>query len=256
MVPRLLIQTSAQALIETTAQRLIAAAQESIAARGTFSLALAGGSTPKALYQLLASEPWRDRIEWSKVHVFFGDERAVPPDDEYSNDRMACEALLNHVPIPRANVHRMRGECEDLDSAARDYEEQLREHFPLDLVLLGMGDDGHTASLFPHSPALRENEKLCVATPVASLEPHVRRLTLTLPAINAAHQVWLLVTGSGKAARLQQVLAGMENDARDAESTPIQGVAPSGEYLWLLDEAAAHLLSGRNQNGAQTLSAP
>jgi 6-phosphogluconolactonase len=256
MTPHLLIQNSAPAIVETTAQRLIAAAQESIAARDAFSFVLSGGSTPKALYQLLASEPWRGRIEWSKVHVFFGDERAVPPDDEYSNYRMACEALLGSVPIPPQNVHRMRGESEDLQSAARGYEEQLRKYSPLDLVLLGMGDDGHTASLFPHSPALRENEKLCVATPVASLEPHVRRLTLTFPAINASRRVWLLVTGSGKAARLQQVHAGLESGTRDVPSTPVQGIAPTGEYLWLLDEAAAQLISERNPSNIQALNAP
>lgn len=254
--PKILVEASPQTLVEVTAQRVVVVARESIAAHGTFSIVLSGGSTPKALYQLLATEPFRSRIEWNKVHIFFGDERAVPPGDEYSNFRMACEALLDHVPIPSANIHRMRGESTDLESAAHDYAKELHVHSPLDLVLLGMGDDGHTASLFPHSPALDEKFQLCVATPVASLEPHVRRLTLTFSAINAAQRVWLLATGASKSQRLQQVFCGIENKSRNVASTPILGIAPCGEYWWLLDEAAAHLVATCNPDGAQSLSAP
>ncbi len=219
------------------AESLEIAAREAIAARGQFSLALSGGSTPKALYQLLATPEWTSRIEWSKTLVFFGDERAVAPDDALSNFKMASEALLQHVP---AQVCRMEGEREDLEGAARDYESQLRDSGEtLDLILLGLGDDGHTASLFPGSPQLGEAEKWVTATPVASLEPQVRRLTLTFPAINASRRVWFLASGAGKAERLQQVLSG----PRDVQKLPAQGVAPtSGKLLWFLDEAAARLI--------------
>lgn len=234
-----IVRETATETVELAAQKLVEAARESIAAHGHFSLALAGGSTPRALYELLATPQWSAQIDWRSTHIFFGDERAAPPDGELSNFKMAHDALLSKVPLPEENIHRMEAEREDLENAARDYETQLLEYSPLDLVLLGMGDDGHTASLFPNSPALDESTRLCVATPVASLQPHVRRLTLTFPAINAARRVWLLVTGEGKATRLQQVLKG-ESDKR---STPVAGVKPeNGELIWILDKAAASLL--------------
>jgi 6-phosphogluconolactonase len=239
MMPSLLVEPTPEQLVLTTAENLVEAARADILARGVFSFALSGGSTPRVLYQTLADRKWRAQIDWKRTHVFFGDERAVPSNDEYSNYRMAREALLGHIPIPEENVHRMKGELEDLDAAARDYETELRAIFPLDVVLLGMGEDGHTASLFPRSPALEENEKLCVVTPVASLEPRVRRLTLTYPALNAARRVWLLAPGAGKAARLKEVFDGLQNGTSDVASTPITGVQPQGEYLWLLDKAAA-----------------
>jgi 6-phosphogluconolactonase len=243
MKPEILIEATPEILVQKTAEKLVAAANESIAARGVFSFALAGGSTPKSLYQLLATEKWRDKIDWSKTHIFFGDERAVAPDDEYSNYRMAREAFLDSLMIPVENIHRMRGEEAELENAAYDYENELQKYAPLDVVLLGMGDDGHTASLFPGSPALSASGVLCVATPLASLEPQVRRLTLTFYAINTACHVWVLVTGAGKAERLRGVLSGIESNSLDIQSTPIQGVQPQGEYLWLLDEAAAKLIS-------------
>ncbi len=220
------------------AQHLEVAARESIAARGRFSLALSGGSTPKALYQLLASDGWKGRFDWPKIDVFFGDERAVSPDDALSNFKMASEALLNHVP---ARVFRMEAERDDLESAARDYQNALQDTCDtLDLVLLGLGDDGHTASLFPGSPQLLARDWV-VATPVASLTPHVRRLTLSFLAINAARRVWFLAAGDGKATRLHEVLRG----PIDVERLPAQGVAPqTGELKWFVDEAAARLVSG------------
>jgi len=234
-------QTSAD-LIESAAQKIVTLARESITARGSFALALAGGSTPRALYELLASEKYRSEIEWQKTQIFFGDERAVAPDDELSNFKMAQTALLSKIPIPEENIHRMEAEGEDLENAAREYEALLKMHFPLDLVLLGMGDDGHTASLFPHSPVLDEKEMLCAATPIASLQPHIRRLTLTFPAINAARQVWILVTGESKAARLREVL----QDSPAKGSTPSAGVQPqNGELVWMLDRAATAKLAGQ-----------
>ncbi len=224
-------------VLEIAAQIEIAA-RESIAARGRFSIALSGGSTPKALYRLLASDAWKTRIEWPQCDVFFGDERAVSPDDALSNFKMASEALLNHV---AARVFRMEAERPDLENAARDYQNLIQDRCDrLDLVLLGLGDDGHTASLFPHSPQLNERENWVTATPVASLDPHVRRLTLTFPAINAARRAWFLASGAGKAERLQQVLS----DSRDVETLPAQGIAlKDGELKWFVDEAAARLIS-------------
>jgi 6-phosphogluconolactonase len=232
---RLVAATSAE-LVETAAARLADVTAESIRRRGRFLWALAGGSTPGALYRRLAQQPYRDAIEWDRCFVLFGDERAVPPTDERSNYRMANELLLSKVEIPAQNVLRMHGEAADLDAAAREYSARL-EAFkaPLDLALLGMGDDGHTASLFPHTPALRETARPCVATDVAPLEPHVRRLTLTYPVFNAARKVWILVTGANKAERLARVLQG----PRDLEEWPVQGIAPDdGELIWMLDEAA------------------
>ncbi|MBW3636445.1 MAG: 6-phosphogluconolactonase [Armatimonadetes bacterium] len=224
--------------VEDLAGQLEIAARESVAARGRFSLALSGGSTPRALYELLATPDWKSRFEWEQCDVFFGDERAVAPDDALSNFKMASEALLRHVP---ARVHRMEGERVDLGSAARDYETRLRAlGGPLDVVLLGLGDDGHTASLFPHSPQLNEVEGWVTATPIAPMEPRVRRLTLSFPAINAARKVWFLVSGVGKAERVAEVLDG----PRDVERLPSQGVAPqNGELVWFLDEEAARDVS-------------
>lgn len=236
------VEESPQILIESAASQIVKLARDCIALRGSFSFALAGGSTPRALYELLASEPYASNIDWQNTHVLFDDERAVAPDDELANYKMAQTALLSKVPIPAENVHRMEAEREDLESAARDSEEVLKAFFPLDLVLLGMGDDGHTASLFPHSPVLAESTLLCAATPVASLQPHLRRLTLTFPAINAARFIWIIVTGESKASRLQNVFEG----ARDIGSTPVAGVEPQdGELVWMLDRAAAGALAGQ-----------
>jgi len=239
-MPNTIIYQNSNELVQAAAARVAQIAEQSIVARGVFSIALAGGSTPRALYQLLATDEWRGRIDWHKTHVFFGDERAVTPDSEYSNYRMARESLLSHVDIPPQNIHRMKGEAQDLDGAAHDYEMQLHElQAPLDLVLLGMGDDGHTASLFPGTPALRENERWCVATGVAPLEPHVCRLTLTYPVLNAARHVLFLVTGKGKAERVKAVLEG----PRDVQKMPVQGIQPqAGELVWLLDDEAASLI--------------
>ena len=204
MTPELLVAPDASSLIEMLAARLALTARAAIEERGAFSLALSGGSTPKALYQRLASPDWKDQIDWSKCDIVFGDDRAVAPNDELSNFRMAREALLDHI---GARVHRIQTEADDLDKSAADYDAVLRELGRLDIVLLGLGDDGHTASLFPGSPQLEVKNKWVTATPVASLEPHVRRVTLTFEAINAARHAWFLVTGVGKAARVKGSVA-------------------------------------------------
>jgi 6-phosphogluconolactonase len=210
------------------------------AARGAFRVALAGGTTPCAAYEALAHPggPHASSIPWERVHVFFGDERQVPPDSEHSNCRMACDALLRHVPIPDAQVLRIRGENPDPERAAEEYEEILRSRFRLagtetprfDLVLLGMGADGHTASLFPGSRALEEQQRLAVATR-APVEP-IGRISLTLPVFNAASSVIVLVTGSAKGAAFARVRGGAD--------LPVARVRPvNGSVLWLADRAAA-----------------
>ena len=226
---------------QSAADRIVGAAASAIAARGRFTIALSGGSTPRALFQLLASDAYRTRIEWAHVDVCFGDERCVPPDDPASNYRMAHEALLDRVP---ARVHRLRGEDEP-PAAAAAYERDLRELFGatprFDLVLLGMGDNGHTASLFPGLHAVEERERWVVAEYVA--EVSMWRLTFTPVVLNAAAEDLFLVAGADKAAMLHRVLEG----PRDPAALPAQVVAPhDGRLVWLVDAAAAAALKQRS----------
>ncbi len=222
------------------AAEVLARGAEAVTARGAFALALAGGSTPRVLYALLADPggPFATRMPWQRTQVFFGDERHVPPDHPDSNFRMASQSLLERVPVPAENVHRIRGELPDADAAAAAYERELRaalgEPPALDLVLLGLGEDGHTASLFPGSPALEERERWVVAPWVERLGK--RRITLTLPALEAARQVLFLVTGAGKSAALRRAL----REPASAEPVPASRVRPgNGRVLWLADRAAA-----------------
>lgn len=214
-------------------------AVSSIDTEGRFSVALAGGSTPRRSYQLLATEEYRNRIDWSKVHIFFGDERSVPPTHADSNYRMAEEAMISLLPIPAPNVHRMVGEGDAVANASL-YEGELQTFFDgaswprLNLVLLGMGDDGHTASLFPGTEALSEARAWVVANWVEKLKTY--RITLTAPAINHAANIIFLVAGAGKAERLPEVLRGARNPLR-LPSQLIQPVA--GKLVWLVDKAAA-----------------
>ncbi len=212
-------------------------AAKSIREKGSFAVALAGGSTPKALYELLATE-YRDPLDWKKVHAFFGDERTVPPDHEGSNYRMAYETLLSHVPV--GSVHRMRGELHPQEAAAL-YEEELKTFFGgtprFDLILLGIGEDGHTASLFPGTPALDVRGRWAVENPVEKLG--TTRLTLTVPAINAAKRVVFLVAGEGKAEALKEIL---EGDA-EPHNYPAKLIRPAGKLIWMADAAAASSLS-------------
>ena len=224
-----------EGLAEAAAVEFAARAAEAIKERGRFTVALAGGSTPKATYDILARD-YAGRIDWSKVHVFFGDERSVPPDDDDSNYKMAREALLNHVPV--GSMHRMQGELPP-DEAAEAYEEELRgffgpEELPrFDLILLGIGGDGHTASLFPETSALEVHDRLVVANPVLKLE--TTRITLTVPVINAAHAVYFLVAGEGKADALSHILGG---DA-DPRAYPASLIQPQEGPTWMLDQQAA-----------------
>jgi 6-phosphogluconolactonase len=243
---------TSEALTRTAAERFVAAAARAVQDSGRFTVALSGGTTPKKLYALLATAPYAGRIDWPRVHVFWGDERCVKPDDPASNYRMTREALLDHVPLPKENVHRIRGEDEPA-KAAEAYERDLRQMFAVpsgppparaggrfDLVLLGMGDNGHTASLFPRLTAVRENRRWVVAEYVA--EVSMWRVTLTPVVINTAAEVVFLVSGAEKAAMLHQVLQG----PRDPDLLPAQVVAPGqGRLTWLVDAAAAAGLDRR-----------
>jgi 6-phosphogluconolactonase len=246
---KLAVAASPEALFETAAECFARAAAAAIRTSGSFKLALSGGSTPSGLYALLASPRQATRIEWSRVHVFWGDERCVAPSDPESNQRMARAALLDHVPLPAAHVHAIRGEG-DPDAEATRYEQALREAFAtpdgpprsapgarFDLVLLGLGEDGHTASLFPGSPALRETRRWVMT---AQSGPHATaRVTLTPVVINAAAEVIFLVSGRAKAAILKRVLFG----PREPDPLPAQAILPrAGELRWLVDADAASAL--------------
>lgn len=225
-------------LARAVADEFASQGRECVARSGRFTVALAGGNTPRQAYELIPTD-----LPWDKFHVFFGDERPVPPDDAASNYRMARESLLSRVPIPDSNVHRICAELEP-ETAAQLYEDQLRECFPgeviprFDLVLLGMGTDGHTASLFPETGALRERKRLVVANWVEKLNQS--RITLTIPVLNAATRVVFLVAGDDKATVLKRVL-------RDpsGEQYPVQFIRPgSGSVKWMLDSQAARLIEG------------
>ena len=231
------VYESPEKLAEAAAREFATKAAEAIEERGRFAVVLAGGSTPKAMYGILARD-YSDGIDWSKVHVFFGDERTVAPDHKDSNYRTAREALLDHIRV--GSVHRMRCELTP-DEAAADYEEQLREFFgglpQFDLILLGIGGDGHTASLFPETPALEVRDRWVFANPVPKLD--TIRITLTVPVINAAGSVVFLVAGEDKAEALKEILEG-EADPREYPATLVH--PPAGPD-WMLDRAAARLLS-------------
>ncbi len=237
----------AATLAHAAARRFVAEARASVDRQRRFAVALAGGSTPAALYRLLAQEPYRAQVDWAETLVFFGDERCVPPDSRDSNYQMACETLLDHVPLPEANVFRIHGEW-PAQRAADAYALQLRAqlgHDPrpwprLDLLLLGMGDDGHTASLFPGMPAVDIVDQVVVASGVPDyVQPNVARVSLTLPVLNAAARVLFLVAGAKKAAAVARVLG----PSRAAEPLPAGLVRPEdGSLSWLLDQAAAQRL--------------
>jgi 6-phosphogluconolactonase len=240
--PNLRIFATLEELAVAAAERFVTCAAASQRDPGYFHVALSGGTTPKRVYELLATNDFRSRIDWSRVQLFFGDERAVPLDHPDSNYRMANDALITKVPIPSENVHRIRGEL-DPNAAAASYEVELRfvfssEKWPrFDLIFLGLGEDGHTASLFPGAKAIQEDMHWAVATknPATGQE----RITLTLPAINHAKQITFLVVGQNKAERLKDVLS--ESDT--SEKFPAQAVKPvNGNLELLVDAEAASLL--------------
>jgi len=239
MAPELNIAADLPALYRAGADEFTRCAGEAITARGRFTVALSGGSTPRGVYSLLAQA---NDLAWDKIHLFFGDERHVPPNHPYSNYRMVNESLLLKLLIPPENVHRMAAEL-DAGQAAAKYEAELHDFFQpqpgewprFDLIMLGMGPDGHTASLFPGSAGLNENSRWVVANWVDKFQTH--RLTFTFPVINHAAEVIFLVAGEDKSQVLKEVLQGT------TESYPCQRVKPlNGRLLWIVDNAAAKLL--------------
>jgi 6-phosphogluconolactonase len=242
--PEILVSDDAAALADAAARDIADAAREAVAARGRFTIALAGGGTPRETYERLARPPLREQVPWDRTWVFFGDERGVPPDHPDSNFRMADLALLSQVPVPPAQVARIRGEAEDPEEAAAEYARRLAETFEskrgelprFDLVLLGMGVDGHTASLFPGSPVLKE-----VFRPVAAVHAAAaaipQRFTFTYPLLNAAARVMFLVAGPEKAKVVKATLGD------PGSGLPAALVRPTdGRLTWRLDRAAAALL--------------
>lgn len=240
------ILADANSIAQTAAAEFLQAAEEAVRERGAFSVALAGGSTPKTLYGLLASNPLlQAKVPWRKVQFFFGDERHVPPDNPESNFRMANEAMLAKAPIDSKQVHRVKAEKRNAAEAAAEYEDDLRASFALaagqfprfDLVLLGMGPEGHTASLFPGTKALKEERSLVVSNWVGKL--YTDRITLTPPVLNNAARVVFMVHGVEKAPALKAVLEG----PYEPDQLPAQIIRPKqGKVLWLVDPTAASML--------------
>jgi 6-phosphogluconolactonase len=226
------------------ARQIVARARQAVRARGVFSWVLAGGGTPRGLYRLLARR-YRRSFPWSATEVYFGDERCVPPRHRDSNYAMARDTLLAHVPISRRRVHRLRGEIRPLSSAAGRYARLIGRvpppadpaHARFDLVLLGVGGDGHTASLFPEARSLREHRRTVVSVRRSPEPPYVPRLTLTLPALNSSREVCFLVSGPEKAAAVAAIFrSGPDGTAH----LPASLVRPAGDTIWFLDRAAAH----------------
>ena len=243
--PEIVIAEDPAALAEAAGHAIVEVAGKAVSTHGRFTVALAGGSTPRATYERLARPPLCDRMPWERTWVFFGDERGVAPDHPDSNYRMASQALLVKVPIPAAQIARIRGEADDPEAAAAEYARQVGEVFAckrgelprFDLILLGMGVDGHTGSLFPGSPVLKEVFR-SVAAVHAAAASIPQRFTFTLPVINAAAHVMFLVAGAEKAKMLKAVLG------EPSSALPAAMVRPTnGRLLWLLDRAAATLLS-------------
>jgi 6-phosphogluconolactonase len=251
------VYQDADELALKAAQHFARLADQYVIGSGHFAVALSGGETPRAMFKLLAQEPFYSTVPWSMIYFFWTDERGVPPTHPDSNYRVAHELLLSKVPVKSENVFRFQAEEADLGRAAQSYEMTLRNFsiagpganrtgtaplaaFPrLDLILLGMGVDGHTASLFPGTQALKVNDRIAVANDVPQRNEH--RLTLTVPTINNARNVTFLVGGAGKAETLRQVLEGPSRP----EELPSQLIKPgNGSLLWLTDEAAASRLAG------------
>jgi len=235
------------AIAQRAAQQFLQAAADAVRERGSFTAALAGGSTPKTLYSLLANDPaLRSQVPWDKIHLFFGDERHVGPGHPDSNFRMATEAMLSKAPLKAEQVTRIKGEYPDAEQAAQEYEQALRTYFQLkdgeyprfDLLLAGMGNEGHTLSLFPGTKALHPGARVVVRNWVGKL--YTERITLTAPAASNAARIIFMVTGADKAPALKAVLEG----PYEPEQLPAQLLQPkNGKLLWLVDAAAGSMLS-------------
>jgi 6-phosphogluconolactonase len=242
--PGVVVLEDAAAVAREGARRFVGLGREAIAARGLFHAALSGGKTPGLLFRVLAEDEFRNAVDWKRTHLYWSDERSVPPGHSDSNYGLASRELLARISIPPDNVHRMEAEREDADRAAEEYEQLLRRMIPaneqgypsFDLIYLGMGGDGHTASLFPGSPALEESSRAVVCQFVVPPGlPRTRRMTFTFPLLNSARTVIFLVTGADKAGRLREVLEGTA-----ATAYPAQRIRPvAGERIVLADRAAA-----------------
>jgi 6-phosphogluconolactonase len=243
------IAANIDALYRLAAAEVLSSADAAVREKGSFTVVLSGGATPKGLYALLADDlSWRARVPWEKTHFFWGDERHVPPDHPDSNYRMAYEAMLSKAPVPETNLHRIKSEYADADQAAREYEQTIRtffhvtgEQYPrFDLVFLGLGPDAHTASLFPGSQALHADQRLVVATWVGKF--YADRITMTAPVLSNAKRIIFLVSGEEKALPLKAVLEGHY----EPEQLPAQLIQPRhGRLLWLVDQTAAQFLQER-----------
>lgn len=228
------ILADASSLIDAAAEHFVAAARAAIAKRGVFFVALAGGTTPKGLYQKLAMSPFVEQVDWSRVHLFFGDERCVAPTHDDSNFKMARLAMIDHIPVPMENVHRVPTESGDAAVVAGHYAETLEQIMrgqPFDLVLLGLGPDGHIASLFPETAALEVTDKRVTSLFVEKFQSW--RVTLTYPVINESRQVIVFIAGAAKA----EIVRDITNEA--VTGLPVQRLAPQGDYFWFMDAAAA-----------------
>jgi 6-phosphogluconolactonase len=241
------ILASLDAIARRAAQEFLQSATSAVSERGSFSVALAGGSTPKALYSLLVGDAGlRGQLPWDKMHLYFGDERSVGPEHADSNFRMATETLISKSPLKPEQVTRIKGEYKDTEKAAQEYEQALRASFTLadgqfprfDLMLLGMGNEGHTLSLFPGTKALHETKRIVVRNWIGKL--CTERITLTAPVANQAAEVIFMVTGADKACALKSVLEG----PYEPQQLPAQMIQPqTGKLLWLVDAAAGGMLS-------------
>jgi 6-phosphogluconolactonase len=244
ILPGVVVCKDAESVALAAARYFVQWAWEAIAKDGKFNVALSGGHTPATLFGALASQDFRGQVDWGRVEIFWGDERAVPPESKESNYGMARRELLIRVPVPGGNVHRMEADRANIGRAAQDYEDLLREKLPLDsrgfprfhLVFLGLGPEGHTASLFPGVRGMRETSRW-VSTPLVP-KLGARRMTLTLPVLNAAHRALFLVAGAGKAEILYTVLAGTSDPPLPAQLVRL----PDGQRTFLCDEAAAKLV--------------
>jgi len=245
--PDVRILTNIDAIAKRAAQDFLQSATQAVSEKGSFTVALSGGSTPKALYSLLATDAaLRSQLPWDKMYMYFGDERSVGPDHADSNFRMATETMLSKVPIKPEQVFRIKGEYKDTEKAAQEYEQVLRTSFKIadgqfprfDLVFLGIGNEGHTASLFPGTKALHETKRLAARNWVGKL--YTNRITLTAPVINSAARVVFMVTGADKTLALKGILEG----PHEPDQLPAQLIQPpNGKLVWLVDTVAGGMLS-------------
>ncbi|MHC4268520.1 MAG: 6-phosphogluconolactonase [Planctomycetota bacterium] len=243
------IYPNKEKLVAATTERVVGSIEKVIKENGLCNMALAGGNTPGGVYSMLAANPYQDRLDWSRLHLFWGDERMVSPEHQDSNFRMVRETLLDHVAIPDDNVHRIHGEIAP-EQAAEEYASLLNDHFKtnlpgFDIILLGLGEDGHTASLFPETDAVEECEQHAVAVFVPRFDSW--RVTLTLPVLNAAREIYFLVSGRSKSDIMQRIMS-IKQPSKEFPATMVDPV--NGELHWMLDSDAMILI---NKNAREVM---